>query len=253
MKLNLIFSGMTILTLMSACKCTQAPQGDTSKNSLDWAGVYSGVLPCASCPGIQTVVQLNSDLTYRFEAAYIDGEGSPMVKEGSFVWNEQGNEVALSGFQAGEGSNRFQVGENQLIQLDVDGNKITGELADQYKLAKSNELAERYWKLVEINGMPITAAEMEGEAHLVFKAFDGRFYGNTGCNSFFGQYEISDGQNIAFSQAGSTRMMCANMAVEDQMLQLFGQTIVYELNNTQLLLKDSTGKEVAKFELGKMK
>ncbi|MFU8831928.1 MAG: copper resistance protein NlpE N-terminal domain-containing protein, partial [Wenzhouxiangella sp.] len=34
---------------------------DSSRLSLDWVGTYSGVVPCASCPGIETSITLNDD------------------------------------------------------------------------------------------------------------------------------------------------------------------------------------------------
>ena len=37
------------------------PLGDTSQNALDWPGMYEGVLPCASCEGIQTTLTLLAD------------------------------------------------------------------------------------------------------------------------------------------------------------------------------------------------
>ena len=33
-----------------------------SLNSLDWEGTYSGILPCADCAGIQTLIKLNKNL-----------------------------------------------------------------------------------------------------------------------------------------------------------------------------------------------
>ena len=33
-----------------------------SQNSLDWEGVYKGILPCADCDGIETEIVINSDL-----------------------------------------------------------------------------------------------------------------------------------------------------------------------------------------------
>lgn len=254
MKISRIILGvLAIVVVMGSCKCVQTPQCDTSENALDWAGVYIGVLPCASCPGIQTVIHLNSDLTYRLEATYIDQEGASMVKAGKFQWNEQGSAITLLGYEKGEGSNRFQVGENHLVQLDLEGNKVVGDLADHYVLSKGSELIERYWKLVEINGKEVTVSGMDREAHIVFKAFDNRFHGSTGCNSFFGQYEMKDGQQVAFSQAGSTRMMCPDMSVEDQMLKLFGQSFTYLLEGQKLMLKDASGQVVACFVLGEMK
>lgn len=250
---RIVLGALAIVAVMGSCKCVQTSQGDNSQNALDWAGVYSGVVPCASCPGIQTVIKLNSDLTYRLEATYIDQEGAPLVKTGKFEWNEKGHSITLLGFEKGEGSNRYQVGENRLIQLDLEGNKVSGALADQYVLNKGSELIERYWKLVEINGKGVTPSDTDREAHLVFKAFDNRFHGSTGCNSFFGQYEMKDGQQVAFSQAGSTRMMCPDMSVEDQMLKLFGQSFSYVLEGQKLMFKDASGQVVAHFELGEMK
>ena len=253
MKTNQILLSLAVMAMMTSCHSASKPQGDTGKNALDWSGVYSGVLPCASCPGIQTVIQLNGDSTYRLQTDYVDQDGTPVVKEGSFTWNTDENAITLSGFEAEEGSNRFLVGENQLIHLNMENERITGELADQYILKKTNAVVERYWKLVEIGGTAVTSTQMDNEAHIVFSSFENRFYGSTGCNSFFGQYQLTDGQSIAFSQAGSTRMMCAEMSVEDQLLPLFGQTVLYVLNENQLWLKDSNGNLLAKFELAKMK
>jgi uncharacterized lipoprotein NlpE involved in copper resistance len=36
-----------------------------SRNALDWAGTYEGVLPCADCPGTKTRLTLNYDGSYR--------------------------------------------------------------------------------------------------------------------------------------------------------------------------------------------
>ena len=43
----------------------QPPDIHNSRNSLDWAGTYEGVLPCADCPGTKTRLTLNQDGSYR--------------------------------------------------------------------------------------------------------------------------------------------------------------------------------------------
>ena len=43
----------------------QAVDMHNSRNSLDWVGIYEGVLPCADCPGIKTRLTLNYDGSYR--------------------------------------------------------------------------------------------------------------------------------------------------------------------------------------------
>lgn len=107
----------------------------TSQVSLDWAGMYKGVVPCADCEGIETTVVLNADQTYLLRTAYL-GKPDALASEktGTFTWNAAGNTVVLSSLE--NAPNQYFVGENQLIQLDLAGNKITGDLAQKYVLMK---------------------------------------------------------------------------------------------------------------------
>ena len=49
----------------TAKKGTSPSSSDNSQTSLDWDGIYYGVLPCADCPGIQTTLYLNKDLSFK--------------------------------------------------------------------------------------------------------------------------------------------------------------------------------------------
>lgn len=111
------------------------PVGDSSRTSLDWNGSYEGVVPCASCEGIKTRLVLNSDGTYLLETQYLgeqEAGAEPEVFEerGSFSWNASGGAIQL------ESGAWYQVGENQLFMLDREGKRITGALADHYRLGK---------------------------------------------------------------------------------------------------------------------
>ncbi|WP_086946511.1 copper resistance protein NlpE [Sphingobacterium sp. JB170] len=100
----------------------------TSQNSLDWAGTYETTLPCADCPGIKSIITLNSDETFAISNEYL--ERNTINKDnGKFMWHDNGSIVHL---RADETNVQLKVGENKLIQLDADGNVIDGELADMY-------------------------------------------------------------------------------------------------------------------------
>ncbi len=122
----------------------QLPVGDSSRTSLDWNGSYSGITPCASCEGINTVLTLKLDNTYVFETSYL-GEGEagqrPKVftEAGAFKWNGAGNTISLMGDASSQSPKQFLVGENQLFMLDKEGKRITGSLADNYRLAKQSD------------------------------------------------------------------------------------------------------------------
>lgn len=112
------------------------PVGDNSKNSLDWEGVYYGVLPCANCEGVETELTIKYDNTFELKIKYI-GKGNEKLNsiKGKFVWNSKGSIVILS-IDDTTRPNQYFVGENQLIQLDMKGEKILGDLASSYVLKK---------------------------------------------------------------------------------------------------------------------
>src|SRR5262245_55162992 len=87
-----------------------------SRNSLDWAGVYQGTLPCADCPGISTRVELALDETYVMSLRYIDRDAAPRNSRGPFKWDAEGRSIELQGSQ--RESWRFQVREGALALLD---------------------------------------------------------------------------------------------------------------------------------------
>lgn len=105
-----------------------------SSNSLDIDGTYKGVLPCADCEGIETEIFLNKDMNYVKRTKYLGKDSKVFEEKGNYTWNEAGNTIKLDGIK--DGPDRYFVGENYLMQLDLKGNKITGNLGDKYVLTK---------------------------------------------------------------------------------------------------------------------
>lgn len=114
-----------------------------SQNSLDWAGMYDGLLPCADCPGISTKILLNKDLTYLKWTKYQDRSDSYFFEKGSFEWGQNGRAIIFIKEdslldKAKRPTAFYQVVENGLIQLDQAGNSIDSDLAAHYRLEKRN-------------------------------------------------------------------------------------------------------------------
>ena len=108
--------------------------GHNSSNALDVEGEYKGMLPCANCEAIKTVIVLNSDKSYIRHTTYRGKDVKVFEETGVYSWNSEGNTITLSGIK--NGPNMYFVGENKLIQLDMDGKRITGNMADKYVLHK---------------------------------------------------------------------------------------------------------------------
>lgn len=105
-----------------------------AKNSLDWNGTYKGTTPCADCEGIETEITLNKDLTYSIKTKYLDKAPKVFEEKGKFTWDTTGSKIVMENVK--DRPSQFFVGENTLTMLDMDGNKITGDLASKYILKK---------------------------------------------------------------------------------------------------------------------
>ena len=112
------------------------PIGDNSQTSLDWAGTYFNVLPCASCEGIETWVTLKDDGTFELKTNYLGlNDAREEIFTGTFKWDETGSNVQLEGL-IGDAPGKYKVGENRIWHLDQEGNRIEGALAERYILTK---------------------------------------------------------------------------------------------------------------------
>lgn len=113
---------------------TDESDGHTALNSLDFLGIYKGILPCADCEGIETIIELGTGNSYSKKATYLGKENQNVIESsGTFTWNDAGNTITLTNE---ESPNQYFVGENVLFHLDLEGNRISGDLADKYQLVK---------------------------------------------------------------------------------------------------------------------
>lgn len=251
---------LALLVSLSACQSQQSANngtaestsaaalqaGDNSQNSLDWAGSYHGVMPCADCPGISTALSIREDGSYELQTRYIDRGDSIFVEQGGFTWDPTGSYITLN---TGEGI-KYQVGENQLFALDMEGNRIEGGLAKHYILKKADgRITDIYWKLIEINGQSIENVKLMREPYLRLNTANNRAEANGGCNGMGGTYELNaDNWRLSFSQFMSTQMACENMEIEQQLADVIQRTDSYAVASDTLQLFRARMAPLAKFK-----
>ena len=118
---------------------------------------------------------------------------------------------------------------------------------NKYNYNATNVFGE--WDLAKINGQAIVKTDDITMPFIGFNQQEDRIYGNAGCNSFFGTM-ITDSTNVdalSFDNMGSTKMMCANMEVEDALLAALAQVKAIEYNAEQLQLKDANNQTILEF------
>lgn len=253
-----------------------------AKNSLDYVGTYKGVLPCADCGGIETTVVLNENNTYNIKTKYIDKGDKVFEEKGTFTWDQSGNKIVLN--EKENTPTYYQVGENTLTQLDIEGKKVTGVLAEHYVLSKqpssttiegtqqTNQptvnlderietqtvikkgnpavgkytLAETKWKLKELNGKQVVQKDKK-DYFIKMNSKDGRFSAYAGCNNFMGMYSMKSSTALSFSSVATTMMACPEMDLEQKFAQMLEKIDHYNIVENQLhLIKGK--KIIARFE-----
>jgi len=135
-----IFVLMAVLVTLGFVSCSKN-RGlidiHNSRLTLDWTGVYKGTIPSASGSGIDVTMKLNIDDTYELTYKYIDKPENSFTSKGKFEWDDTWEFIKLD--IAPDTPSHYKVAENKLIQLDMEGNLITGDLADYYVLLKEAE------------------------------------------------------------------------------------------------------------------
>jgi uncharacterized lipoprotein NlpE involved in copper resistance len=122
-----------ILTLIFVLAAFSAFAQHNSQNSLDWAGTYKGIMPCADCEGIRTIITLTEKNEFSVRMQYLGKKANEYKYSGKVVWNSGESIITL--ITKGDNSKEYYfVGEGYIQKLDSDKKKIDGDLEEMFKL-----------------------------------------------------------------------------------------------------------------------
>ena len=107
-------------------------------------------------------------------------------------------------------------------------------------VAGNVQLSGKY-NVTEIGGSPV----QENAPYISFFALDKTVRGNTGCNTFFGNYTL-DLYALSFSDIGSTEMACDQpiMDIENAFFNGLNNTGSYDIQNKVLTLYSKSDRAV---------
>lgn len=143
-KLTIYREGLTngILPILSILlivlvSCETAQKGGDTARDIDLPAAYSGEIPCADCPGILSTIILEKKKFTEIRH-YRDRTPTTFIERG--FWGLNGDTLLL---KMDDGSIRTKLlfDEGSLIILDRSGERIEGELAENYILDYRPEMA----------------------------------------------------------------------------------------------------------------
>lgn len=235
-------------------KETVADQAHNSQNSLDWAGIYRGILPCEDCEGIKTEIRLNYDNSYTLRQRKLDDHLTIAEATGRVEWNDDGSTISLVAEEKNKAAIKFKVIENGLMPLN--GNPDPSAAAEgTYALKKANggiALGEGRWNLFRLYGEEVTAEEGRKQPYLIFNEAVYRVSGHNSCNQFSGKYTMMEGNRIEMDRFKSTLMACMPNNIEDRFMEVLDLADNYTLKGDTLSLNKAKMAPLAQFVLDYM-
>jgi len=101
-----------------------------------FAGTFTGTLPCADCPGIDTRLVLAADGTYTITETYQSRSASGFQGDGTWTAEENNQRLRLDPNSKSDNDRLFAILSNDEIrQLDMEGKPIDSALPYNLKRA----------------------------------------------------------------------------------------------------------------------
>jgi|GEM_PF-780665 len=183
---------------------------DNKQESFDFPtglpAVYTGTLPCASCPGINTHLLIDST-GFREVSEYIDEDGGPVATFGT--WETSGTDSLFLNSD-NERYKTYLIENDSLRMLDQSGNRIEGDLAENYLLTYSemeNQIRKRHaefradgYTFIASGNEPFWSVQVTNKEYVIYQTPQMRKSGSLEQRRF----DVSSGTLEALFGSGET-------------------------------------------------
>ena len=147
--LNRFFLLLCLLAVISGCSSSGKKDDDVivrpvkrsdsavvenARQTVQWPGTYQGILPCASCEGVATMIVLNPDMTYTTRTRMLGIDDKDRTGEGRFEWLPDNSHIAIDS----EGQRKiFRVQNDHLEMRMPNGDAIPTANPEAFQLMKT--------------------------------------------------------------------------------------------------------------------
>ena len=136
------FLGISLLAGCSSGDSKSARTSDSTQStqplknarqSLSWLGTYQGILPCANCEGIATMLVIEDGGKYTLRTRQLGIEDKDRKYQGTYSWKNDSTLVLSGAVQ----EKVFTVYNGYLQAMMPDGSPIPAHPGANYRLEKS--------------------------------------------------------------------------------------------------------------------
>jgi heat shock protein HslJ len=262
----------TVETPTLAVPTTESPSVTETSSSDPLSGTHWQLVSFGQ-PGAETPVSAGTPVTLEFqENGQAGGSGGCnsfsvqyQVQAGELTFGPiASTKMACTGagimeqeqayFQALQSAGKFELTGDQLKIEYNGGQGMLSFAPEQAEVPSetpgaSDDLAGTSWQLESFGASGEETPVIQGSMLTLEFQAGGQAGGNSGCNSFGGEYHVEDG-NLTFGQLMSTLMACADQAVMDQEGRYLGALQAaseYTLDGDRLVISGGSGQDVLNF------
>lgn len=244
MKKNRIKLLILFIIALVILSCAKEPNIDinNSRDTVEWAGYYQGVIPKDDNQGTYTDIELKEDLTFIKRTKKVGQEEKLMTINGTFSWSKDGNSILLeSDYESN--SSTLIVQENRLVWKNIQAREIAENERENFVLTKiPGILMEKKWVIKKISDTTINIIPKDenDQIYIFFASDENKVYGFGGCNFFRAYYHLVDNE-ISFTPVISTKMAGPNIAIENRFFSALKEIKKYEIVGNELYFMNENG------------
>lgn len=229
---------------------TSTQDSVSRRNSSDWAGFYHGKISGTDGKDINLTLVLKENSTYLYQWRHEGRNDEYFQQKGSFSWNNKGSIIKLQ-MKGNPASlpDEYTVEDSFLRPRGWKKKDVEGAIQGKYMLVKTpHELSEKQWVLTELKGQPVPGDKNLNKTPLLnINGYNGVISGNGGCNIISGTFRLSPPDKITFQNIATTKMLCPEMEVEKNLLDVLHKTQRYKITGDTLLLLHESNSTLAGF------
>jgi len=114
-KIYLLMVALVIFGLSSCFSNNEVNSKNSSKNSLDWEGIYTGSYITDGGKVLNVRMRLNKDQNFEANYQYTDGSYNSIDINGRFQWDDTGSIIMIDVIDS---PIQYKVAKNKLIRVD---------------------------------------------------------------------------------------------------------------------------------------
>jgi|SRR5690625_119376 len=112
-----------------------------------------------------------------------------------------------------------------------------------------NDIKEKYWKLKTLNKEEVKMHDQqEREAYFILKSQDNQLKGFGGCSNISGRFVLKKDKKVKMKVFSEHKTCLSSEIKEEEFLNALNKVSTYKKGSDQLILKDSSGNQLASFE-----